>query len=113
MDRARDQCGEQMLDLVAGERDQIVRLWVMEALGGCGHGEEDVGKHREGDPAVPRGPAADLVFVESGQALARLKGLLHRPAPASHAYQVGQRYRAGREAAVEGELAGTSVATDQ
>jgi hypothetical protein len=31
--------------------------------------EEGVSEHSQGDPAGPRGEAADLVFVQSGQAL--------------------------------------------
>ena len=46
---------------------------------GADDGEEGVGEHGEGDPAGPGGVAADLVLVQSGQALAGLEGLLHPP----------------------------------
>ena len=38
------------------------------SLGG-GDGQEGVGEHGQGGPAVPGGPAADLVLVEPDQAL--------------------------------------------
>jgi hypothetical protein len=73
-----NECDEQALDLVAGERNEGI---------GCGagvlvcayDGEEGVREHGEGDSAGPGGIAADLVLVECGQALARLEELLHPP----------------------------------
>src|SRR5512133_1219721 len=65
-----------------------------------------------GGPAVPGPPAADLVLIQADKALAGLKSLLHRPAPAGDVNQDGQWQRAGREAAVEGQLAGGVVAAD-
>lgn len=44
---------------------------------GADGGEEGVGQHGQGDPAGPRGEAAELVLVQSGQALSGLKGFLH------------------------------------
>lgn len=62
---------------------------------GADDGEEGVGEHGEGDPAVPGGPASDLVFVESGQALAGLEGLLDRPSASGDPHQGGQRNPGG------------------
>ena len=45
-------------------------------LGGGGYAEEGQGEHGEGDPPVPGGPGADLVFVQAGQAFAGLEVLL-------------------------------------
>lgn len=67
-----DQCREQVLDLVAGHGDQAVGGGSVAAFGGCS-AEEGVGEHGEGGPAVPGGPAADLVLVQAGQALACLE----------------------------------------
>jgi hypothetical protein len=52
-------------------------------LGWCvlgGDGEEGVGEHGEGGPAVPGCPGADLVFVQAGAAFAGLDVLLDPPA---------------------------------
>ena len=110
--RADSQCGEQVLDLVAGQPDQPGRRWVAGPFSAGGHHQEGVGEHGQGGPAVPRAPAADLVLVQTTKALAGLEALLHRPAPAGDLNQDGQRHRTGREAAVEGQLAGPLVAAD-
>ena len=52
---------------------------------------EGMGEHRQGGPAVPGAPAADLVLVKATEALAGLEGLLDRPAPAGDPDQDGQR----------------------
>jgi hypothetical protein len=74
-----DQGDEQSLDLVAGERDKPVRCGAPDVFVGADNGEEGVSEHGQGDPAGPGGVAADLVLVESGQALSGLEGLLHTP----------------------------------
>lgn len=56
---------------------KIVGSWVVMAFGGCGDGEKGVCEHRQGDPAVPGGPSADLVLVQAGQALAGLGRVLN------------------------------------
>ena len=71
---------KQVLKFVAGQRDQPVWWRVLGAFGGGQDGEEGVGEHGEGDPAVPGTPAADLVLIQPGEALAGLEGLLHGPA---------------------------------
>jgi len=55
-------------------------------------------------PAVPGGPSADLVFVECGEILAGLEGLLHGPAAPGHSHQGGQRHRFGCVGAVKRQL---------
>ena len=74
-----DEGREQSLDLVAGERDQIVRGGMAGVFVSADDGEEGVGEHGQGDPARPRGEAAELVLVQSGQALSGLEGFLHPP----------------------------------
>ena len=59
-------------------------------FGGGGDGEEGGGEHGEGDPPVPGGPAADLVLVQAGQALAGLEVLLDGPAQPGDLDQRGQ-----------------------
>ena len=85
--------------------------------GGCvGQGrdhEEGVGEHRQGDPAVPGPPAADLVLVQTDKALAGLEALFDSPAASGDPDQDGQRDGAGRPAAVIGQLAGLVVAAQQ
>ena len=46
-----------------------------------------MGEHGQGGPAVPGGPAADLVLVEPGEALGGLEGFLDAPALSGHAHQ--------------------------
>jgi hypothetical protein len=106
-----EQGGEQMPDLVAGDRDQP---WyrVACAFGQGGDDQEGVGEHGERDPTVPGAPAADLVLVQTTKALAGLECLLHRPPPAGDFDQDGQRGGVRGEAAVEGQLAGLAVAAN-
>jgi hypothetical protein len=65
-----EQCREEMLDLVAGQRDHAWWRGMPITLGGCGDGQEGVRGHGQGDPAIPGGPAAELVLVQADQALA-------------------------------------------
>ena len=51
------------------------------SLSGGSDGQEGVREEGQGDPSVPGGPGADLVFVQPGQPLAGLEGLLDLPAP--------------------------------
>lgn len=83
-----DQNGEEPPDLVAGQRDQP---------GGCGsvvvfvrgdHGEQGVGEHREQGPALPGGPAADLVLVEPSQPLPGLERFFDCPPAAGDVDQL-------------------------
>ncbi|MDQ1065214.1 hypothetical protein [Streptomyces canus] len=90
-----DQCCEQMLNFVAAQGDQVFGRWVLSAFGGCGHGEEGVREHGEGDPTVPGSPTTDLVLVQAGQAFAGLERLLDRPSAPSDPHQGGQRNGGG------------------
>ena len=74
-----DEGDEQALDFVAGERYQGVRRGVVGVFVGADDGEEGVGEHGQGDPAGPGRVAADLVLVQSCQALAGLERLFSRP----------------------------------
>ena len=107
-----DQCGVQVLDLVAGQPDQPGRWWVAGVFGHGRHHQEGMGEHRQRDPPVPGAPAAHLMLVQATQALTSLQALLDGPAPARDPHQDGQGRRAGRVAAVEGQLAGPLVAAD-
>jgi hypothetical protein len=74
-----EQGGEQVLDLVAGERDQRGWCRVAGAFGQRGDDQEGVGEHGERGPPVPGAPAAHLVLVQAAQALAGLKRLFNPP----------------------------------
>ena len=108
-----DKRDEQVLDLVAGQRDQLVGVWPVGMLLGADDSKEGVGEHGEGDPAAPGGVAAELVFIEPGQALLGLEGLLHSPPEAGRPDQGAQRDQNGGMAAVVGGFAGGAVASDQ
>ena len=54
------QSGEEVADLVAGERDLVGRRDGACPFDGGGDGEEGVGEQGEGGPAVPGGPGTDL-----------------------------------------------------
>jgi len=113
VDEPDDKRVEQALDLVAGERYQLVRPGMAGVFVGADDSEESMGEHRESYPAVPGRPASDLVFVQSGEALAGLEGLLNRPSASGDLHQGGQRYVGGRIAAVEGEFTGAPVAAHE
>ena len=76
-----EQRGEQVLQLVAGQADQVGWWRVAGAAGGGQDHKEGVGEHGQRHPAVPGAPAADLMLVQADQALAGLDALFHRPAP--------------------------------
>ena len=78
-----------------------------------GHGQEGMGEHGQGGPAMPGSPAPDLVLIESGQAFGGLEGFLDAPALAGDGDQGAQRHRARAVAAQVGVLAGGVVAADQ
>ena len=71
---------EEAAKLVDGQRDQTGRGGLGVAFGGGGHGQEGVGEHGQGGPAVPGGPAPDLVLVQPGEAFGGLEGFLDAPA---------------------------------
>jgi hypothetical protein len=105
-----DRGGEQAPDLVAGQRDEA---GLGRRFGGGHGGQEGVGEHGQHGPAVPGGPAADLVFVEGGQLLAGLEGFLDLPAGAGDPDELGEPDRLRGVGAVERQLAGATVAADQ
>lgn len=80
--------------------------------GGGDVGEQGVGEHGQGGPAVPGVPAADLVLVEADVAFGGLEVLLDSPALSGHGDEVGEGDVGGVVAAVVGELAGGVVAAD-
>src|SRR6266545_7706406 len=106
------QCRGQVLDLVAGQRGQPRRWWVLGVSGQGGDDEEGVGEHGEGGPAVPGAPAADLVLVQATKALAGLEALLNGPAAPGNPGQHGKRDGSGHPAVVASQLAGPLVAAD-
>jgi hypothetical protein len=67
---------------------QPVRCCLKAVFVGGDDGEQGMCGHGEQGPALPGDPAADLVFVEPGQALAGLEGLLHGPPSAGDADQL-------------------------
>ncbi len=105
--------GEQAGDLVAGQQNQVWRVWAAGAFEGGGDGEARGGEHGQGDPPVPGGPAADLMFIQAGQALAGLEVLLDRPAEPGDVDQGDQGDRPWAVAAVEGQFPGAPVAANQ
>lgn len=77
---------------------------------GSDNRKKGVGEHRNGDPAGPRGVAADLVLIESCQPLPGLEGLFHTPPGAGDLDQGDQWGWLDGMAAMVGEFAGSSVA---
>ena len=111
--RLDDHRAEEAGDLVAGQRDLPGRCWVAGVLGAGGNGQERQGEHGQGGPPVPGPPAADLVLIQPGQALASLEVLLGDPPDSGDLDQDGQRDVPGAVAAVERQLGGAAVAADQ
>src|SRR5580700_3597760 len=72
------QSGEQPADLVTGQRDELILMGC--GLGGGQDGQERVGEQGQDGPAVPGGPAADLVLVQGGELLTASEPVLHLPA---------------------------------
>ena len=110
--------GEESADFVAGQWNQllpaVVAAWPVNGrAGGCHDGQEGVGEQGEGGPAVPGGPASDLVLVQGGEFLAGLEAFLDAPASAGDGDQSRQWDRLGCPGAVERQFAGAAVAPDQ
>lgn len=61
-----DERDEGTANLVAGQRDQVVRRGSVCVFVGADDGVEGVGRHRRGDPAGPGGVAADLALAQPG-----------------------------------------------
>ena len=67
--------------------------------GGCGvtfgrggHGQEGMREHGQGGPAMPGGPAPDLVLIQPDEAFGGLERFLDAPALAGHGHQGVQRH---------------------
>jgi hypothetical protein len=89
-----DQFGEQVADLLDGQRDQRpVTAAGPVAFPGCDHGEHGMGEHDERRVAVPGVPPADLMLIEADGALGRLEAGLDTPAGTGHPNQSGQAER--------------------
>ena len=74
------QSGEQAADLVAGQRDeQVIARVAAAGLGRGQDGQERMGEQGQDCPAVPGGPAADLMLVQTGQFLAGGEPVLNVP----------------------------------
>jgi hypothetical protein len=50
------------------------------AFGGGGHGQECVGEHGQGAPAVPGAPAPNLEFIQADESFGGLEGFFDAPA---------------------------------
>ena len=87
--------------------------WLGVAFGGGGRRPGRLGEHGQGGPAVPGGPAADLVLIDAGQSLGGLEGFLDAPALTGHLDQGVQGGGPRRVAAQVGQFAGGIVAADQ
>jgi hypothetical protein len=68
---------------------------------------------RESREAVPGVPAAQFVLVEADPALRRLESFIDGPADPGDAHDRGETDRLPTPAAVEGQLTGGVVPTDQ
>ena len=70
-----------------GQRDHPCRCGPVSVRVGGEDGQQRVPDHRQQGPASPRGPTADLMLVEPGQALPGLETLLDDSAASSDAYE--------------------------
>src|SRR5215218_6095013 len=103
----------QVLDLVAGQRDEPQRWWVAGVLGDRGHHQEGVRQHGQGYPPIPGAPAPDLMLVQAAQSLAGLERLLDPPAGPGHPDQGDQRQAGWAGAYVVRQFSGAKAAADQ
>jgi len=83
---------EQPAELVDGQLDHVGGCRCVVAFDGGGDGQKRVGEHREGGPAVPGHPAADLVLVQADKAFRGLEALFDAPALPGDPDQGGQRH---------------------
>jgi hypothetical protein len=74
------------------------------ACGAGGDGKERVREHGQGDVPVPGAVAADLVVVQPGLVLGLGEAVLNSPPGSRYRRELGERDRAGRPAAVKGQL---------
>ena len=78
--------------------------WRGGACGAGGDGKERVREHGQGDVPVPGAVAADLVVVQPGLVLGLGEAVLNSPPGSRYRRELGERDRAGRPAAVKGQL---------
>ena len=69
------------------------------AFDGTGDGQESMGEHGQGGPAMPGAPATHLVLIESDQAFGGLERFFDAPALTGHGHQRAQRDGFGAVAA--------------
>src|SRR3954454_15443818 len=85
--RGQDQSVEKPADLGQGQRDDLL-VWPGVVDGRAGQdGEQGQREHDQGDVAVPAGPAANLVVIQTELALAGLEQLLDAPAGSGDAHE--------------------------
>lgn len=70
----QQQCIEESAELVDGQRDQACRRGCGFAFDRGGHGQEGMGEHGQGGPAIPGAPAPDLVLVEADLGVVNERG---------------------------------------
>ncbi len=107
------QCVEEASKLVDGQGDQALGGGCGIAFDRCGYGQEGMGEHGQGGPAVPGAPAPHLVLIQSDQSFGGLERFLDAPALTGDGDQGAQRNGSGAVAAQVGMLAGGIVAADQ
>src|SRR5262245_55212207 len=93
---AGDQLCEEVADFVDCQGNQL--SGGRGTVGSFAHGddgEDGVGEHGQRGVAVPGGPLADLVLVETDLVLAGTKTFLDAPAGAGYPHQGGQADRLG------------------
>ena len=87
-DGGDDERGEQVLELVAGQRDEAQRWWVAGVLGGCGHHQERGRQQGQGHLAVPGAPAAGP-GADPGRTAPCRPALLEVPGLIDHQHRAG------------------------
>ena len=110
----RDKDVDQTADFVDAQPDRVPLSVIVVAVGAGGAVREDgEGGQGESGEAVPGVPLADLVLVETDLAFRGLEALFHDPAGSGDVYEPGEAGWFGCPAAVEGQLTGGAVASDE
>lgn len=82
-----------MPELVDSELDQALGCGRGAPLGQGGRGQEGVGEHGQGAPAVPGAPVSELVLIETDEVLGSLEGLLDTPPLPGYPHERGEPIR--------------------